>query len=91
FKNLASQPYSLHAVGVSYWKASEGAGYNDETSQPEKEDDKVAPGKNYTYVWEILEDQGPTDYDPPCLTYSYFSHANTVKDSNSGLVGALLV
>lgn len=24
FKNLASRPYSLHAVGVSYWKASEG-------------------------------------------------------------------
>lgn len=24
FKNLASRPYNLHAVGVSYWKASEG-------------------------------------------------------------------
>lgn len=24
FKNLASRPYNLHAIGVSYWKASEG-------------------------------------------------------------------
>lgn len=24
FKNLASRPYNIHAVGVSYWKASEG-------------------------------------------------------------------
>lgn len=24
FKNLASHPYNLHAIGVSYWKASEG-------------------------------------------------------------------
>ncbi|XP_057285609.1 coagulation factor VIII isoform X2 [Pezoporus wallicus] len=62
FKNLASRPYNLHAVGVSYWKASEGAGYEDETSQPEKEGDRVDPGKTHT-----------------------------VKDINSGLIGALLV
>ncbi|XP_074863955.1 coagulation factor VIII isoform X2 [Carettochelys insculpta] len=91
FKNLASRPFSLHAVGVTYWKASEGAGYNDETSQAEKEDDKVVPGKTHTYVWEILEGQGPTESDSSCLTYSYFSYTDSVKDINSGLIGALLV
>ncbi|XP_062358841.1 coagulation factor VIII isoform X1 [Cinclus cinclus] len=91
FKNLASRPYSLHAVGVSYWKASEGAGYEDETSQPEKEGDRVDPGKTYTYVWEIQENQGPTDDDSRCLTHSYSSNTNSVKDINSGLIGALLV
>ncbi|XP_063273022.1 coagulation factor VIII [Prinia subflava] len=91
FKNLASRPYNLHAVGVSYWKASEGAGYEDETSQPEKEGDRVDPGKTHTYVWEIQENQGPTDDDSTCLTHSYSSNTNSVKDINSGLIGALLV
>uniref|UniRef100_A0A8D2LED6 Coagulation factor VIII n=1 Tax=Varanus komodoensis TaxID=61221 RepID=A0A8D2LED6_VARKO len=91
FKNLASHPFSILATGVSYWKASEGAGYGDETSWPEKEDDAVRPGHSHTYVWEILQDQGPTGSDPDCLTYAYSSHVNSVKDTNSGLIGALLV
>uniref|UniRef100_A0A672VA33 Coagulation factor VIII n=1 Tax=Strigops habroptila TaxID=2489341 RepID=A0A672VA33_STRHB len=91
FKNLASRPYSLHAVGVSYWKASEGAGYEDETSQPEKEGDRVDPGKTHTYIWEIPQNQGPTDGDSSCLTHSYSSNTDSVKDINSGLIGALLV
>ncbi|XP_061301884.1 coagulation factor VIII isoform X3 [Pezoporus flaviventris] len=91
FKNLASRPYNLHAVGVSYWKASEGAGYEDETSQPEKEGDRVDPGKTHTYVWEIPQNQGPTDGDSSCLTHSYSSNTDSVKDINSGLIGALLV
>uniref|UniRef100_A0A8B9GNQ2 Coagulation factor VIII n=1 Tax=Amazona collaria TaxID=241587 RepID=A0A8B9GNQ2_9PSIT len=92
FKNLASRPYNLHAVGVSYWKASEGElGYEDETSQPEKEGDRVDPGKTHTYVWEIPQNQGPTDGDSSCLTHSYSSNTDSVKDINSGLIGALLV
>ncbi|XP_030304661.1 coagulation factor VIII isoform X1 [Calypte anna] len=91
FKNLASRPYNLHAVGVSYWKASEGAGYEDETSQPEKEDDRVDPGKTHTYIWEIQQNQGPAEGDSACLTHSYFSNTDSVKDINSGLIGALLV
>uniref|UniRef100_A0A8V0YT16 Coagulation factor VIII n=1 Tax=Gallus gallus TaxID=9031 RepID=A0A8V0YT16_CHICK len=91
FKNLASRPYNLHAVGVSYWKASEGAGYEDETSQPEQEGDRVDPGETHTYIWEIQQDQGPTDGDSQCLTHSYSSNVNSVKDTNSGLIGALLV
>nr|ATD13233.1 CO-cFVIII-BDD [synthetic construct] len=90
-KNMASHPVSLHAVGVSYWKASEGAEYEDQTSQKEKEDDNVIPGESHTYVWQVLKENGPMASDPPCLTYSYFSHVDLVKDLNSGLIGALLV
>ncbi|KAF4026566.1 hypothetical protein G4228_019057 [Cervus hanglu yarkandensis] len=90
-KNMASHPVSLHAIGVSYWKSSEGAAYKDETSQREKEDDKVIPGKSHTYVWQVLKENGPTASDPPCLTYSYLSHVDLVKDVNSGLIGALLI
>ncbi|XP_030064798.1 coagulation factor VIII [Microcaecilia unicolor] len=91
FKNLASRPFSLHAVGVSYGKGSEGAGYDDKTSPTEKEDDVVGPGKNHIYVWKILENQGPMAADSPCLTYSYFSHIDSVRDINTGLIGALLI
>ncbi|XP_066105508.1 coagulation factor VIII isoform X1 [Saccopteryx bilineata] len=90
-KNMASHAVSLHAVGVSYWKASEGAEYEDQTSKREKEDDKVIPGESHTYVWQVLKENGPMDSDPPCLTYSYFSHVDLVKDLNSGLIGTLLV
>ncbi|XP_051035371.1 coagulation factor VIII, partial [Phodopus roborovskii] len=90
-KNMASHPVSLHAVGVSYWKASEGAEYEDQTSQREKEDNKVFPGESHTYVWHVLKENGPMTSDPPCLTYSYLSHVDLVKDLNSGLIGALIV
>ncbi|XP_016072404.1 PREDICTED: coagulation factor VIII isoform X2 [Miniopterus natalensis] len=90
-KNMASHAVSLHAVGISYWKASEGAGYEDQTSQREKKDDKVIPGESHTYVWQVLKENGPMASDPPCLTYSYLSHVDLVKDLNSGLIGTLLV
>ncbi|XP_017506438.3 coagulation factor VIII isoform X1 [Manis javanica] len=90
-KNMASHPVSIHAVGVSYWKASEGATYDDQTSQMEKEDDEVIPGESHTYVWQVMKENGPMASDPPCLTYSYLSHVDLVKDLNSGLIGALLV
>ncbi|XP_054452994.1 coagulation factor VIII [Anoplopoma fimbria] len=91
FKNLASQSYSISPVGITYWKQSEGAGYDDSTSGHEKEDDAVSPGGYYEYVWDISPNDGPTASDPECLTYSYSSQVDTVRDVNSGLIGALLI
>ncbi|XP_038952685.1 coagulation factor VIII isoform X4 [Rattus norvegicus] len=90
-KNMASHPVSLHAVGMSFWKASEGAAYDDHSSPAEKDDDKVLPGESHTYAWQVLGESGPMASDPPCLTYAYLSHVDLVRDLNSGLVGALLV
>ncbi|XP_051922357.1 coagulation factor VIII isoform X2 [Hippocampus zosterae] len=91
FKNLASRPYSISPVGITYWKQSEGAGYDDSTAGKEKEDDAVPPGKYHKYVWDISAADGPTIDDPECLTYSYSSQVDPVRDLNSGLVGALLI
>ncbi|XP_059202876.1 coagulation factor VIII [Centropristis striata] len=91
FKNLASQPYSMSPVGITYWKQSEGVGYDDSTAGQEKEDDAVPPGGYYEYVWDISPKDGPTSSDPECLTYSYSSQVDTVRDVNSGLIGALLI
>uniref|UniRef100_A0A8C8SW76 ferroxidase n=1 Tax=Pelusios castaneus TaxID=367368 RepID=A0A8C8SW76_9SAUR len=39
----------------------------------------------------VPENVGPTASDPPCLTYLYYSASDPVMDTNSGLVGPLLV
>ena len=71
--------------------ASPGAGYEDSTAGQEKQDDAVPPGGYYQYVWDISPRDGPTSSDPDCLTYSYSSQVDSVRDFNSGLIGALLV
>uniref|UniRef100_A0AAY4CL10 F5/8 type C domain-containing protein n=1 Tax=Denticeps clupeoides TaxID=299321 RepID=A0AAY4CL10_9TELE len=91
FKNFASHPFSISPIGIPYWKQSEGAGYEDSTDDPEKGDDAVAPGGYYRYVWDVQPHSGPTATDPECLTYSYSSQVDVVRDFNSGLVGALLI
>ncbi|KAJ8246909.1 hypothetical protein GJAV_G00256690 [Gymnothorax javanicus] len=91
FKNFASLPFSICPVGISYWKQSEGAGYDDATSNQEKEDDAVPPGGYYRYVWDIQPGDGPTLMDPDCLTYSYTSQVDIIRDFNSGLIGALII
>lgn len=68
-----------------------GAGYDDSTAGQEKADDAVSPGGYYEYVWDINPKDGPTSSDPDCLTYSYTSRVDTVRDLNSGLIGALLI
>lgn len=68
-----------------------GAGYEDATSSLEQEDDSVKPGGYYKYVWDIHPNSGPTIADPECLTYSYSSQVDTVRDFNSGLIGAFLI
>ncbi|KAM6218339.1 coagulation factor V [Rhynchocyon petersi] len=91
FKNKADKPVSIHPQGIKYSKLSEGAGYLDHTSPQEKMDDALAPGQEYIYEWNILEDSGPTQDDPPCLTHIYYSYENLTQDFNSGLVGPLLI
>ncbi|KAM4663036.1 coagulation factor VIII isoform 2-T2 [Discoglossus pictus] len=91
FKNLASRPYSLHGVGVSYGKSSEGMGYTDGTGQSEKTDEAVDPGAEHVYLWHIPESYGPTLFDPSCVTSAYYSHRIASNDTNAGLVGPILI
>ncbi|XP_056435160.1 coagulation factor V-like [Gadus chalcogrammus] len=91
FRNMADQDYSLHPHGIAYGKQSEGASYFDNTSLKEKEDDVVPPGGEHTYHWKVPSAVAPQKDDPACLTYTYVSHLNVVKDYNSGLIGTLLL
>ncbi|KAL4647111.1 hephaestin-like protein 1 [Arapaima gigas] len=82
FMNKATRPYSIQPHGLQYEKAYEGALYGGGISQ-------VVPGDSFTYRWRVTE--GPTPSDPACISYLYYSATDPVQDTNSGLVGPLLV
>ncbi|XP_048796429.1 ferroxidase HEPHL1-like isoform X1 [Lagopus muta] len=90
-KNFASRNYTLHPHGVKYTKENEGAFYPDYTKGFEKRDDAVKPGGQYTYTWDVTEDQGPAEGDADCITRVYHSHIDAPRDVASGLVGPLII
>lgn len=91
FKNNASRPYSMHPHGVRYEKASEGAPYDDGVAMAAKPGDSVAPGKTFTYVWEVPPRAGPGPSDPSSIVWLYHSHVDERRDVNTGLIGAIIV
>ncbi|XP_075124940.1 ceruloplasmin-like [Leptodactylus fuscus] len=95
FKNNASRPYSIQAHGVSYSKDMEGALYSTGAEATnlnlETQASHVAPGDTFTYEWDVPESVGSTINDLNCLPWLYYSSVDVVRDTNSGLVGPLLV
>ncbi len=91
FKNKTSRPYSLHPHGVFYKKDSEGSATNDGTKGQDKADDKVAPGQQYIYTWQVSERAGPGPADPSSVVWPYHSHVDEIADTNAGLIGAILI
>ncbi|XP_038202856.1 ceruloplasmin isoform X2 [Arvicola amphibius] len=89
-KNFASRPYTFHSHGVTYYKEHEGAIYPDNTTNFQKEDDKVFPGEQYLYVLHASE-QSPVEGDNNCVTRIYHSHVDAPKDIESGLIGPLIL
>uniref|UniRef100_A0A8C6R8W8 Hephaestin n=1 Tax=Nannospalax galili TaxID=1026970 RepID=A0A8C6R8W8_NANGA len=88
FYNRASKPFSIQPHGVFYEKDFEGTAYNGGSSHP-----GLVAGtfEKVTYRWTVPPQAGPTAQDPACLTWMYFSAADSIRDTNSGLVGPLLV
>nr|XP_006134465.1 hephaestin-like protein 1 isoform X1 [Pelodiscus sinensis]XP_006134466.1 hephaestin-like protein 1 isoform X2 [Pelodiscus sinensis] len=88
FANKAEKNYSIMPHGVIYSKQSEGTPYLDGHW---KLGAYVKPSETFTYKWRVPENVGPTASDPQCLTYLYYSAADPVMDTNSGLVGPLII
>ncbi|KAJ8280402.1 hypothetical protein GJAV_G00054140 [Gymnothorax javanicus] len=86
FLNKAKNVYSLQPHGLQYEKMYEGASYWNDSL---KNGSHVHPGHRFTYRWQVME--GPSPSDPSCISYLYYSATNPVEDTNSGLVGPLLV
>jgi len=89
FKNNATHPFSMHPHGVFYAKDSEGSGYDDGFTGPDKMG--VPPGKTHVYVWEVPERAGPGPNDPSSIVWLYHSHAEEPKDVESGLIGVIII
>nr|XP_028581903.1 hephaestin-like protein 1 isoform X1 [Podarcis muralis] len=88
FANKADKNYSMMPHGVAFSKSSEGAPYEDGHQKPGA---YVKPGETFKYKWRVPESVGPTGDDPPCLTYLYYSANDPVMDTQSGLVGPLII
>jgi FtsP/CotA-like multicopper oxidase with cupredoxin domain len=91
FRNNTQIFCSMHPHGLAYAKSSEGALYNDGTSEEEKADDMVAPGHSYTYTWTVPPRAGPAAGDPSSILWMYHSHFVETKEMNTGLMGAIIV
>ncbi len=92
FKNNSMEhDYSVHPHGVFYDKNAEGAKYNDGTSGSDKADGAVAPGQTQSYVWAVPHRAGPGPNDPSSIIWMYHSHVDSPVDTNSGLVGPIVV
>jgi len=90
FKNNGTHSYSMHPHGVLYAKTSEGSSYGGAAVQA-PDGNSVAPGHTFTYVWEVPERAGPGPNDPSSIVWPYHSHVDERRDTNSGLIGAIVV
>nr|XP_015100590.1 coagulation factor V isoform X1 [Vicugna pacos] len=90
FKNMASRTYSIYPHGVTF------SPYEDEINSSSTSGSNtmiraVQPGETYTYKWNILESDEPTENDAQCLTRPYYSNVDITRDIASGLIGLLLI
>jgi manganese oxidase len=90
FKNNGTQSYSMHPHGVFYEKSSEGAYYNDGANDP-SHNGIIAPGATHTYIWRVPERAGPGPNDPSSVVWLYHSHNFEPKDTDAGLIGAIII
>lgn len=92
FRNHGTHPYSIHPHGVLYAAAMEGAPYSHGAMRMGGADgNSVAPGRTFTYVWQVTENSGPGPNDPSSIVWPYHSHVDERRDVNSGLIGAIVV
>jgi manganese oxidase len=88
FLNRLPFAASIHPHGVFYDKKDEGSPYADGTPGL---GDAVAPGHRYTYNWKVPERAGPGPMDGSSTLWMYHSHVDEVRDTNTGLVGPIIV
>ncbi|KAM5274878.1 ceruloplasmin-like isoform 1-T1 [Hipposideros larvatus] len=91
FYNNGPLPLSIQPQGLHYSKDNEGSFYKTPGGSTPPASSHVDPGTTFVYTWQVSPDVGPTSMDPDCLTHLYYSSVNGTKDTNTGLVGPLLV
>ena len=89
FRNNTRFPVSMHPHGVLYAKDSEGAGYADNSTSPDKAG--VPTGAVHVYLWPVPERAGPATHDGSSVLWMYHSHVHEDQDISSGLMGPIIV
>ncbi|CAD7698221.1 unnamed protein product [Ostreobium quekettii] len=84
-------PVTVHPHGVLYEKDSEGTPYADGTSGDDKLDDFVEQNQTVIMTWHVVDRAGPGKKDGSSVLWMYHSHVDEIADTNTGLVGALIV
>jgi len=98
---------SIHAHGVLYSIFDEGnQDVGSQTKKKLKEEPSpqmnghsnpndiygiVTPGETHTYKWQVPERAGPSTDDPTSIIWSYYSAVDEVADTNSGLIGPIVI
>nr|XP_005539992.2 coagulation factor V [Macaca fascicularis] len=91
FKNMASRPYSIYPHGVTFSPYEDEVNSTFTSGRNNTMIRAVQPGETYTYKWNILEFDEPTENDAQCLTRPYYSDVDIMRDIASGLIGLLLI
>ncbi len=89
FRNNTRFPVSMHPHGLLYAKDSEGAGYADNSTSPDKAG--VPTGGMHVYLWPVPERAGPAMHDGSSVLWMYHSHVREDQDISSGLMGPIIV
>jgi len=94
FLNLVpGHPTSMHSMGLTYTKTSEGSDYvntTDGSTPPFAPEEAVTPGTCVLYKWLVAETDAPPPNEPSILR-SYHPFVNLQADMNSGLVGPNII
>ncbi|HEX8904010.1 MAG TPA: multicopper oxidase domain-containing protein, partial [Longimicrobiaceae bacterium] len=84
-----SRPLTFHVHGLFYDKSSEGAPYDD--GDGFNPGDRVPPGAQHIYTFVVTPRAGPGPADGSSILWMYHSHVDEPMDTNSGLVGPIIV
>ncbi|XP_067131458.1 hephaestin-like protein [Centruroides vittatus] len=82
FKNKASRPYSIFSPAVEI--------FDENGTSVRSHGVKVEAGSSVVLYWYVPDYLGPSEVDPQCLTWRYYSDVDVLKDAYSGLNGILL-
>jgi hephaestin len=91
FKNRTRFPQSVHAHGVRYEKASEGAPYQSGVAASANDGNNVRPGAKFRYAWAVPERAGPDHMDVSSVLWMYHSHVDEAAGISAGLIGPIVI
>ena len=97
FLNNCTQNFSMHPHGVKYAKSSEGSLYETDSAtwnKPASEGGQfVLPYNTWVYIWDVrgTEFNDLESFEFSSKFFFYHSHINEPIDTNSGLVGPIII